>query len=263
LEFDPSDVKGHQVLPPTGTTVTQSQDEGAGGGSSTGQFSAVYGDMGTSFRQAKWCAGGVAIAAVMMGDRGDTLVIQPISNPGEPIKKPLFLATGDHIDFDVSPKDGSVVFSVTHFRWTAESKAPKEDRPRHFVGLWKPGMGQPSFILGSRTDDIAFGAPAVSPQGDKLLLTVGVYDTTTSELSPLQLVTIPVQENAGSAVAKLAQGAIFEPTWSPQGDLIAYARSANGTRGIYVAKADGTGEHPITGDTGHYSYPKFSPQTKP
>jgi len=252
------------VLPPSGNSVTVSQDEGAGAGSgsATDQFSGAYGDFGTSFRVAKWCANGDAIAAVLLGDRGETLVIQPIPKSGERTKKPTFLATADHIDFDVNPKDGGIVFAVTGFHWAGDPKVPVNQRPRHFLALWHMGDPHPTPVVSTSGDGEAYGPPAISPQGDKLIVAVGPFNVSSGQMEPVVLMTMPIQAGAAQAAAQLAKGAIYEPTWSPKGDQIAYARNNGSYRAIYVANADGSNEHSITGVTGRYGFPKFSPQVK-
>jgi len=262
-EYDPSEVKGHQILPPVSqvTAAGGSDDEGSGG--SGGQFSQLYSQFGDSFRLARWCAANDAIAAVMRSDRGESLIVQPLPKNGEKVPPPIPLASGDRIDFDVSPKDGSIAFIVQNYRWTSASPVPKERRFLHCVGMWKPGTSTPVVIAQGLDDKSSFASPAISPAGDKVLMTVGPFDRASGSMTPTALVTMPLVENAAASAAKLVDGEVYEPSWGPKGDKIAYAkRGANGSRAIYIIGADGAGEHTLSGDTGSYSFPKFSPQGK-
>jgi hypothetical protein len=256
VEFDPSNLKGHQVLPPLGAGATASKDtEDAGG--SVGQFAGIYGQLGDRFRIARWDNGTNAIVAVMGSDRGEVLIYQDLTKPGDP----KVISTGAHIDFDINPKDGSVVFTVEDFLWPPKSAVPPAERFRHLVGGWSPAKGL-SIMLPSRDDKVAFGSPAINPAGDKVLVVMGAFDRSSDTLTSKALITMPTEGNAAAGVAKLVEGSVYEPTWSPTGDRIAYAKTANGSRAIYIAGADGSGEHTLTGDTGTYGHPLFSPQTK-
>jgi len=53
-EFDPTNQSTAQVLPPTQKEITQSKGGDENG--TEGQFEGIYGSLGTSFREAQWCA---------------------------------------------------------------------------------------------------------------------------------------------------------------------------------------------------------------
>ena len=72
---------------------------------------------------------------------------------------------------------------------------------------------------------------------------------------------MPLQPNGGSAGAPIAKGTIYEPSWSPAGDKIVFARrEVDGKRSIFSINKDGTGERKISDGKGNYGFPKFSPQ---
>lgn len=268
LELDPKNQKMHQVLPPPTAEITQSGDQGEGEGGSTGQFAGLYGRLGESFRIARWCGGKTAVAAVMRRDRGELLIVQTLPKGTEKVSPPAVIAAGDHIDFDVNPKDGSVVYTVQNFQWPTAPPAEfvkngKVSRPfAHYVGLLK--VGESSKMIVAVPDDRAcFSSPTISPAGDRVLLVVGPYDPSSESIQPQQLVTMPTQEGGGNAVARLVTSPVFEPSWSPKGDRLVYVkRTPGGKRGIYVCNADGSGEQALSGDSGNFGSPKFSPQTK-
>ena len=51
----------------------------------------------------------------------------------------------------------------------------------------------------------------------------------------------------------------FDPDWSPDGSLIAWARAGTGDYDIWVMHADGTNQTQLTTDVGFDGYPSWSP----
>lgn len=260
LEYDPKDIKGHQLLPPISSEVAQTSDENGSGQAS--QFSALYGQLGDSFRIAKWCGNHDAIAAVMRSDRGDQLIVQKLPKPGEKLQPPVPLFAGERIDFDVNPKDGSILYTVQNVHFGSGTKIPVEQRPHHLIGMYKPGEEHPIVVGASRDDQNSFGSPAISPQGDRVIVTAGKYDISSATSNAQGLLVMPIQPGGVAAGTVLTRGEVFEPTWSPKGDQIAYAKRDSANRNIFVANADGTGEKCINAGRGNFSNPKFSPMVK-
>jgi len=268
-EFDPKDRSTRQVLPPLGREVAASKDDDSGGGSDS-QFTSLYGGIGTSFRIAKWMKGRTFIAAVMRRDEGETLVVQDMVEKKGKFEPPAVVAAGSHIDITISPKDGNLVYCIQDFQWPDPRRIPpafrkggKITRPlAHMVGIVDPGAKEPfPPVIASDADVASFSSVAASPDGNRLVVTVGPY--TNGAIDPKGLYIFPLQPAAQAAGARLVTGAIYEPTWSPDGKQIAYIkRDANGKRSVYVINADGSGERSLTGGQGDFAYPLFSPQTK-
>ncbi|HSI73155.1 MAG TPA: hypothetical protein VK934_08245, partial [Fimbriimonas sp.] len=63
MEFDPSEQLQTQVLPPSSNEITVGGDGDESGTQSS--FSALYGQIGKSFRYARWCGNDDHIAAIM------------------------------------------------------------------------------------------------------------------------------------------------------------------------------------------------------
>lgn len=269
LELDPKDVmKSHQVLPPSVGEIP-TEDNGAEGGGQTGQFSMIYQALGESFRTARWCAGKSAVAAVMRREQGgETLIVQPLPENGQ-VPRPISLMVADHIDFDVNPTDGSIVFAAqgihlpeSELRKIKEAKVPVRVT-RHAVGLYKPGDKAPKVVLTSADDKVSFSGPTVSPQGDRFLLMLGEFDKTAGSVRASRLVTYPFSTDIAEAGSVLVEGEVAQPSWSPSGERIALVkRTPGGKRAIFTMKNDGTEEKNLSGEAGDFAEPHFSPQTK-
>jgi hypothetical protein len=271
--FDPKTKKTPQVLPPNTATITSNTDEQGG---SEALFESTYGSLGTSFSYARWCKGNQYIAAIMKRDSGEVLVLQdmtPISDANSPnvgkLPKIIPVVAGDHVTFDVSPKDGTILFSVQGFEWPDPNAIPDQFKKgnhittpfRHMLGFIVPGeQTGPQAIIASPDDSHSFGTPAVAPDGSKVLVTVGKYDPSSQSVHPSGLFSFPVQHLAAQAGTRLLDGEVYEPTWSHDGKLIAFALRANGKRDIYTMHDDGSAQTNITNGKGDFGNPKFNPQ---
>ncbi len=269
--LDPKTQSTPQILPPVSATVTTSKDEENGG--QEGLFQSLYGGLGTSFRLARWCFGGKYIVATMEREGGEVLVLQDMqpNNEGK-LERPIPVAAGDRVEFDVSPKDGSVAYDAQGFRWPAEPpkefvKNNKVTTPfRHVLGLitYPQGANGPKIATAtvalSPDDKNSFGSLAISPDGSTLLVTVGPYDASTESMSSKGLLTMPLQGGGIRSASPLVQGEVYEPSWSPDGNTVAFAMRAGGKRDIYTIHKDGTAQTNLTKGKGDFSNPRFSPQ---
>ena len=52
--------------------------------------------------------------------------------------------------------------------------------------------------------------------------------------------------NGGDLVQLTNGGLNYEPAWSPDGRLIAFASDRNGSRNLFLMAVDGTGQSPLT-----------------
>ena len=268
-EFNPKDRSTRQVLPPLGREVAASSNSDDAGGSDS-QFTALYGGIGTSFRVAKWMKNRTYIAAVMRRDEGETLLVQNMQEKDGKFEPPAVVAAGSHIDITVSPKDGVLVYDIQDFQWPdprnipeAFRKGGKITRPvAHMVGIVDPVAKGPSEpVVASSEDNACFGSVSASPDGTRIALVLGPF--TNGSLDPKALFVFPLKSGAQAAGARMVVGAVYEPSWSPDGKQLTYVkRDADGKRSIYVINADGSGERSITGGKGDFGYPIFSPQTK-
>lgn len=258
-----------QVLPPASSEITQSSDVEAGG--SDAEFQAYYGNIGTAFRYARFDKNERYIVAVMEREGGEVLIIQDIEpdKNGNPVH-PMPVVAGDHIDFDIDPKSGNVVFTVQNFKFIDPDHPPEQFikngkvvRPfNHAVGMIDPSNPHFTLVTVSLNDQMTFGAPAVSPDGAAVLFTVGTYDGTTQSMQPKMLFSCPVKEGGSRSGSQIVSGDVYEPSWSPDGSKIAFVMRTNGKRDIYTMSSDGSSQEDLTKGSGDFSFPRFSPQVK-
>jgi len=265
LEFDSEDRSTRQVLPPVGKEVTSSGEEGNGSGS---QF-AIYQSIGNSFRVAVWLKNRRYIAAIMRRDEGEVLVVQDMDPKDERAARPQPIAAAEHLDIAVDPKNGNLIYVVQGFQWPMDQPIPAQFKKngkiltpyRHALISLDPAEGKTSPIAISPNDTVSFSSPAVSPDGSKVAIVAGPFDSSGS-VTPKELDVMPVQEFGVRARATLVKGEVYEPSWNPAGDLLVYAKRVDGKRSIFTVRADGEDERNISGGQGNFGYPVFSPQTK-
>lgn len=271
LEYVPKNMSTLQLLPPTGKEVsTASEDEGGG---QSDQFSGAYSKLGNSFKSAQWCKGREWIAAIMRRDEGEVLILQYMHQDNEgKFPPPHLVAAGEHVEIDVNPADGTVIFAVQNFQWPSEEMIPsqfrkgnKVTRPfSHYLGKIDPGDGAGELppvvpLAMSKDDKICFGSPTISPDGASVAFIGGPYKD--GALESAALATAPIVPGGIQSKAVLATGKIHEPSWSPNGDLLVFAQDMpSGHRSLIEIHKDGSGSRNLTGDAGNYGDPVFSPQ---
>ncbi|RYG49521.1 hypothetical protein EON79_00990 [bacterium] len=235
LEFDSEANSTRQVLPPLGNEVATSSEEGTS--TSTSQFSAFYSEIGTSFRTARWL-------------RNKDFVAGPVA--------------GERIDIAVDPKSGDLVASVMGFRFPpGQPIDPRFKQGNKIVVPFKnalfrldPEAGmQPPIVA---NNDVAFGSPVVSPDGNQIAMVVGPFQD--GAIRPELLAwmkSVPSPDNKPTVVT---QGEVFEPTWSKDGSKIIYVKRVNGARSIFQVSWDGLGDTNLTAGKGDFALPRQSPQ---
>jgi len=262
-EFDPTNQSTAQILPPTQKEITQSKSGEEKG--TEGQFEGVYGSLGTSFREAQWCGNKRYIAGVMRRETGETLIVQEMQPVDGKFPQPRQLITGEHLEFAVNPKTGDIVYSVQGFQWPdATPPADKDGKPMKKPFINALGVysfsGKP-FILAANKGDIAFGSPAINSDGTAMAVVIS--KVANGEVTTQGLMTYPTSLDPNFKPLQIP-GDIHEPSWSLDGThILAAVRRPGKPRTIFEIPTDGSSApRSITGDTGDFGFPHYSPQRK-
>ena len=266
LELNPTNGETPQILPPVGREISAS-----GEGGSASQFDAVYEKLGSSFRRAKWAANGRDwIATVMRRDVGEVLVLQSMVSDGPP-SPPFPIVAGERVEFDINPKTGEIVFVSIGFQFPDRESIPKEfivngriKRPfTNLVGVIDPNKldvrNDP--IAASNSDDIAFSSPTISPDGTSLVLLTGKH-VGSGQVEAQNIVVMPARPNGGKDASRVYPGTASDPSWAPDSERILFVHTDKGKRAIFEARKDGSSIKNLTGQTGDFSRPIYSPQVK-
>lgn len=271
LRYDPKVPATYQELPPKERERASGEEGGAGG-----QFEVAYSKIGNSFKKAVWSKDRKSIVAVMRRDGGEVLVVQSMTglrdlNTGEVrLLPPTAITAAKKVDFDIAA-NGVVVIAMTGFQFPDPDKIPKE-----FIKNGKVVPPYDNAIIYFNPDDItntgmkaiyvfpdAKGAamqPAISPDGSKVLLSIGPADED-GNIQFAGIVAMPVTEGGGGQGAPVVRGPASQPSWHPSGNKITYIKTDTaGKRSIFVANADGSEERNLSASSGNYSHPVFSPQ---
>lgn len=104
--------------------------------------------------------------------------------------------------------------------------------------------------------------PAISPDGRRVVVAIG-RGAVEREFSPGSLFVMPIKEAGMYEGQAVVNGEVAEPRWHPSGTTIVYLKAGPaGDRQIYTINVDGTGEQNVSGGTGNYMSPSFSPQKR-
>ncbi len=264
-QFDPKNQTTEQILPPTQKEIAETKGTGEEGASGIdSQFAGVYGNLGTSFREAQWCGKNKYIIGIMRRDNGEVLVLQDMQPVDGKFPQPKALTAGEHVDFDVNPKDGNIVYTVQHFMWP--EKPPMDEKGQlvkkpfqNAAVIFDLQDGKGSVIAAN--DATGFGSPTIKPDGTLVAMVLGTVDN--GALTPKGLVTFPTVQDPAFKQMRIP-GEIYEPSWSPDGVHLVFAlRGKDGKRSIFDLRTDDGTMRNVTGDSGgDFAFPRFSPQIK-
>lgn len=267
MEFVPRGRQIKQVLPPLIKDAVGGGEEG-GGRSST--MEAVYKNLGSSFKAAKYVADREAILTVMRREDGEVAVLNFMSAgvDGKP-RMPVPLVAGARVEID-SDGVGNAIIVVQDFKFTDPDNIPEQFRKdgkiarpyKNAVILLSNAASQQPDIKYAMVvpEDQAevFSFPSVSPDGSKAAIVVSRI-TGENKAEPLGLVVMPMKEGGGRELSQLVVGDVSSPSWSPDGKrLVFIKREPNGKGGLYRINADGSDATRIA--EGEFSNPVFSPQ---
>ena len=265
-EFRPKTAESQQVMPPTKKAIA---DQGSG---SSSTFEMIYKRFGQSFRAARWFGNRRYIAAVMRReDRGESLIIQD-SEPDEKgtLRPPQIVFVAEKINLAVDPKTGNLVFSITDVLPIPSANGTptlgedgKEIKYGFVHALFRldSTANPPKLeVIGSSPQkDVSFSSPVVSPDGASIMFLVSKYlGEGSSEVMALE--QCPLTAGGIQSHTTLTTGSITDPCFSPDGRKIAYVKREGSHQSIFIASSDGSSAKNLTGSSGDFASPAFSPQ---
>ncbi len=282
VELEPLGGTSKQLLPPQTLDATGRGESGA-----TGQFEQLYASLGQSFKVARWSKDKQYIVAIMRREievefegrrillSGEVLICQDISSlPNlditDPKSRPILVAAGERIEFDIDPVSGDVAFTQQGFQWPDPRQIPPEfiengktKNPfRHMIGIYTPGepAAKPPVAV-AMDDKFAFGHPRLSPDGQLVMVSVGPYRGS-GIMDNKNLVVMPFKTGGGSeGVMTLLNTPSVEAEWSPDGKQVTYIAEGTTRRTLFVLDSQPDAQPKnITGESGNYRGPAFSPQ---
>lgn len=273
-ELDPAGAKASQVAPPKTTDKTEAvaMDRDENSGESMGAFGA-----GAQYkaRQARYFMGKSWVAVIRRTDVGEVLFAQKVGS-SDP-KDQITIAAGDKIFMTVDPSSGRLFYSILNFQWPDQNHIPPQfikngvaKKPwLHMVWYFDPNGQQQGAgpITVSQDDKFCFTQPSVSPDGSKILLTVGHYNGG-GDYDTRALFVMPAESNGAARAAKIyppgkgfADFQIVNPNWSPDGHHIVFGVvSKSGDHDVCVIDSDGSNFKDLTKGRGKFGVPCYSPQ---
>ena len=261
-EFFPVNGKSSQILPPGKQRI-----EGEEGGGAGNTFELLYNRFGKSFRVARYLKGRRFIAAVMRREeRGENLIIQDFEPDKDgKVKPPMQIFAAERIEIDVDPQTENLVVNLIDVvPPTTEDGKPVKLGFNHGIFMLDPtksGTEAATPILMS--PDILQCTTEIkcSPDGSSLLFIPAQYKGDGNGTS-VGLASCPLKAQGGSAGSLLVNGSVSNPSFSPDGSKIIFIKREGADRAVFIADSNGSNARNITGTTGNYSRPLFSPQYK-
>ncbi|MEI7576956.1 MAG: hypothetical protein WCK51_08690 [Armatimonadota bacterium] len=261
-EFFPVNGKSSQILPPSKQRVEA--EEGGGAGNT---FELLYNRFGKSFRVARWLKSKRFIAAVMRREeRGETLIIQDFE-PGKDgkIKPPIQIFSAERIEIDVDPASQNLVANVIEVS-PPEGEDGKPVKMGFIHGIFiidptKTGRDMIAPVLLSPDIKQCTTEIKCSPDGSTLLFIPATYSGDGNGASA-GIASCPLKPQGATAGSPLVQGSVSSPSYSPDGTKITFIKREGAHRAVFIADSNGSNARNLTGTTGDYSRPLFSPQYK-
>jgi hypothetical protein len=261
-EFFPVNGKSSQILPPSKQRVEA--EEGGGAGNT---FELLYNRFGKSFRVARWLKSKRFIAAVMRREeKGEALIIQDFEPDKDgKIKPPMQFFNAEKIEIDVDPATQNIVANVLEVTPPdGPDGKPLKAGFVHGVFIIDPTMTSTEAVAPILlSPDIKQCVTEIkcSPDGSTLLFTPAIYSGDGNGLSA-GLASCPLKLKGAGSGRQFLQGAISSPSYSPDGTKITYIKREGLNRAVFIADSNGSNARNLTGTSGNYSRPLFSPQYK-
>ncbi|MBS1703919.1 MAG: PD40 domain-containing protein [Armatimonadetes bacterium] len=266
--FEPKTSKSTPVMPPSKQTSSDPE------GGQTGTFEVLYKRYGQSFKTARWFGHRRYIAAVMKReDRGESLIVQD-SEPDDQgrMRPPRLVFIAEKINIAVDPVSGGLVFTLTDVLPILDDQGNPVEGPdgkpikygfNHAIlrTVDQGGNLGMQMIGASPSKELCFASPVVSPDGNSMMFLAGKYKGE-GNMEVTSLNSCPFVENGIQGASLLVPGIVTDPTFSPNGRQIAFVKEDGGKQAIFLATSNGSDVKNLTGSSGNFATPLFSPQYK-
>jgi dipeptidyl aminopeptidase/acylaminoacyl peptidase len=259
-EFFPVNGKSSQILPPS---VKRVEAEDGGGAGSTLEL--LYKRFGQSFRTARYLNGGRFIAAVMQQEeRGESLIVQDFEPDKDgKMKPPLMYFAAERIEIEVDKRTGTLLANIIEV-FPQEGKDGKKMGFPFVHGIFmidplKSGAEGLVPVIQIPERSYCISDFAISPERS-LVLTVKAKYVGDGNSIPEDLRAYDPNKSEPPLI--LLEGKISSPVFSPDGKKIAFIKREGPNHAVFIADSNGSNARNLTGTSGNYSRPLFSPQYK-
>ena len=194
--------------------------------------------------------------------RGQAIIIQDLDPADEREAMPQVPFGGSALDVSYHGPSARAVVAIIDFRFPNLAEVPRDAVQPD--GTVKPPFANALFAIGLR-DKSAFPifvsaddaqtlmSPAISPDGTQVAFVIMEMVEGAKRVSGM--LVAPIEEGGVQKARPVAQGEISSPSWSPDGQTLAFVRGGD----VWTIGVDGLGEKNLTNGKGRFSTPLFSP----
>lgn len=175
---------------------------------------------------------------------------------------------GTNVEIAFHPHRPEIIVALQDFQFPNRAQVPHDliqpdgsiKRPFIHGLLWASipevvtGKSVGAILFASKSGDEAWTDPVFAPTGEHFAIVHSKKQN--GKLNRDGLYIVSLSPEGITKVIQVAQGEIYDPTWSPDGEHLAFIRDGD----VFVIERTGGGEINITQGRGVFRSPAFSPQ---
>ena len=194
--------------------------------------------------------------------RGEAIILQNLNPANEGEAMPQAPFGGSAIDVSYHGQSARAVVAVIGFRFPNLAEVPKEAvgpdgtvKAPFTNALFAIGLRDKSAfpIFVSADDAQTLMSPAISPDGKEVAFVIMEKAGGAKRVNGMLIA--PIEAGGVQKARPVAQGEISSPSWSPDGQSLAFVRGGD----VWTIGVDGQNEKNLTNGKGRFSKPLFSP----